>query len=118
MARVLVNAGKLSAKTAERLGEAVTRMPALITALEAAVRRLNHGTADAQAELLPALRDRQHPYHNALREAGPITVLDLEEAKSVTRSTLDTSTTIIVATRQAFQWRKRNAARCTSPAAR
>jgi ABC-type transporter Mla subunit MlaD len=46
-----------SAKTAERLGDAVTRMPALITALEAAVRRLNHGTADAQAELLPALRD-------------------------------------------------------------
>lgn len=46
-----------SAKTAERLGDAVTRMPALITALEAAVRRLNNGTADAQAELLPALRD-------------------------------------------------------------
>ncbi|HQN40783.1 MAG TPA: hypothetical protein PK724_01560, partial [Pseudomonadales bacterium] len=39
----------------------------------------------------------------ALREAGPITVLDLEEAKSVTRATLDTSTTVIVATRQAFQ---------------
>jgi type III restriction enzyme len=38
-----------------------------------------------------------------LREAGPITVMDLEEAKSVTRATLDTSTTIIVATRQAFQ---------------
>lgn len=52
---------------------------------------------------LRALRDRQHPYHTALREAGPITVLDLEEAKSVTRATLDTSTTIIVATRQAFQ---------------
>jgi len=30
-------------------------------------------------------------------------VLDLEDAKSVTRATLDTSTTIIVATRQAFQ---------------
>ena len=54
-------------------------------------------------QTLRALRDRQHPYHNALREAGPITVLDLEEAKSVTRATLDTSTTIIVATRQAFQ---------------
>jgi type III restriction enzyme len=38
-----------------------------------------------------------------LREAGPITVLDLDEAKSVTRATLDTSTTVIVATRQAFQ---------------
>lgn len=54
-------------------------------------------------QTLRALHDRHHPYHTALREAGPITVLDLEEAKSVTRSTLDTSTTVIVATRQAFQ---------------
>jgi type III restriction enzyme len=54
-------------------------------------------------QTLRALRDRQHPYHAALREAGPITVIDLEEAKSVTRATLDTSTTVIVATRQAFQ---------------
>lgn len=54
-------------------------------------------------QTLRALRDRQHPYHTALRETGPITVLDLEEAKSVTHATLDTSTTIIVATRQAFQ---------------
>ena len=54
-------------------------------------------------QTLRALRDRHHPYHTALREAGPITVMDLDEAKSVTRATLDTSTTIIVATRQAFQ---------------
>lgn len=54
-------------------------------------------------QTLRALRDRQHPYHTALREAGPITVMDLEEAKSVNRATLDTSTVIIVATRQAFQ---------------
>ena len=54
-------------------------------------------------QTLKGLKDRNHPYHAALREAGPITVLDLEEAKSVTRATLDTSTTIIVATRQAFQ---------------
>lgn len=54
-------------------------------------------------QTLRALRDRLHPYHTALREAGPVTVLDLDEAKSVTRATLDTSTTIIVATRQAFQ---------------
>ena len=54
-------------------------------------------------QTLRALRDRLHPYHTALREAGPITVMDLGEAKSVTRATLDTSTTIIVATRQAFQ---------------
>lgn len=54
-------------------------------------------------QTLRALRDRLHPYHTALREAGPVTVMDLDEAKSVTRATLDTSTTVIVATRQAFQ---------------
>ena len=54
-------------------------------------------------QTLRALRDRRHPYHVALREAGPVTVLDLDEAKSLTRATLDTSTTVIVATRQAFQ---------------
>lgn len=54
-------------------------------------------------QTIKALKDRSHPYHAALRETGPITVLDLEEAKSVTRATLDTSTTVIVATRQAFQ---------------
>lgn len=54
-------------------------------------------------QTIRALKDRSHPYHAALREAGPVTVLDLEEAKSVTRATLDTSTTVIVATRQAFQ---------------
>lgn len=54
-------------------------------------------------QTLKALKDRFHPYHQALCEAGPITVLDLDEAKSVTRATLDTSTTVIVTTRQAFQ---------------
>lgn len=54
-------------------------------------------------QTIKALKDRSHPYHAALREVGPITVLDLEEAKSVTRATLDTSTTVIIATRQAFQ---------------
>jgi type III restriction enzyme len=54
-------------------------------------------------QTLKAFEDRQHPYHGALREAGPITVMDLEEAKGVARTTLDTSTTLIVATRQAFQ---------------
>ena len=54
-------------------------------------------------QTIKALRNPAHPYHAALREAGPVTVLDLEEAKSVTRATLDSSTTIIVATRQAFQ---------------
>ncbi len=54
-------------------------------------------------QTIKALKDRSHPYHAALLDAGQITVLDLEEAKSVTRATLDTSTTVIVATRQAFQ---------------
>lgn len=54
-------------------------------------------------QTLKALRDRLHPNHGALREAGPITVMDLDEAKNATRATLDTSTTIIVATRQALQ---------------
>ena len=54
-------------------------------------------------QTLKALRDRNHPYAAALREAGPVTVLDLEEAKNVTRATLETSTAVIVATRQAFQ---------------
>ena len=54
-------------------------------------------------QTLKALRDRHHPYAAALREAGPMTVLDLEEAKNVTRATLETSTVVIVATRQAFQ---------------
>ena len=34
-----------------------------------------------------ALRDRLHPYHTARRETGAITVLDLNEANSVTRTT-------------------------------
>ena len=54
-------------------------------------------------QTLKGLQDRNHPYHTALRDAGPVTVMSLDEAKSVTRATLDTSTTIIVATRQAFQ---------------
>jgi len=54
-------------------------------------------------QTLKALKERDHPYHQALQDAGSITVLDLEEAKNVTRATLETSTTVIVTTRQAFQ---------------
>ena len=46
-----------TAKSAERLSEVITRLPALVNSLETAVRRVNNGTADAQSELLPALRD-------------------------------------------------------------
>ena len=54
-------------------------------------------------QTLKALKNRHHPYYQALKEAGPLTVLDLDEAKHVTRATMDTSTTVIVTTRQAFQ---------------
>ncbi|RKX45135.1 MAG: restriction endonuclease subunit R [Verrucomicrobia bacterium] len=54
-------------------------------------------------QTLAGLRRIDHPYHAALREAGPVTVINLDEAKALTRSTLETSTVIIVATRQAFQ---------------
>jgi type III restriction enzyme len=54
-------------------------------------------------QTLRGLKDRHHPLHAALREAGPVTVLDLNDAKALTRATLDTSTVVIVATRQAFQ---------------
>jgi type III restriction enzyme len=54
-------------------------------------------------QTLSGLRNLEHPYHAALREAGPVTVIDLDEAKALTRSTLETGTVVIVATRQAFQ---------------
>lgn len=54
-------------------------------------------------QTLRGLKDRNHPLNAALREAGPVTVLDLAEARGLTRATLDTSTVVIVATRQAFQ---------------
>ncbi len=54
-------------------------------------------------QTLRGLKDRAHPLYAALQEAGPVTVLDLPEASALTRATLDTSTVVIVATRQAFQ---------------
>ena len=53
-------------------------------------------------QTLKALRQTDHPYHHALREAGAVTVMDLDEAKAITRATLDTSTVVIVSTVQAF----------------
>lgn len=50
-----------------------------------------------------ALKNREHPYHQDLREAGPVTVIDLVEARSITRATMETSTVVIVATVQAFR---------------
>ena len=57
-------------------------------------------------QTLNALKTLDHPYHLALREAGQVSVMDLEGAKNLNRSTLETSTVVIVATRQAFQVEK------------
>ena len=57
-------------------------------------------------QTLAGLCGMDHPYHAALREAGPVTVIDLDGAKALNRSMLETSTVVIVATRQAFQVEK------------
>lgn len=57
-------------------------------------------------QTLAGLKNREHPLNAALAEAGPVSVHSLDEAKSVTRATLDTSTVVIVSTRQAFQVEK------------
>lgn len=55
-------------------------------------------------QTLKALKDRQHPYRRAIESTlGSVTILDSSEALYVTRPTLDTSTTIIVSTIQAFR---------------
>ena len=48
-------------------------------------------------QTLRGLKSRQHPLYAALREAGPVTLLDQSEARALTRATLDTSTVVIVA---------------------
>jgi type III restriction enzyme len=53
-------------------------------------------------QTLKQLKDRNTPLHAALAEAGAVTVVDLEGARTLTRATLDTSTVVIVATVQAF----------------
>ena len=55
-------------------------------------------------QTLKALKNRQHPYRQAVEfEAGSLSVLDIEDARYVTRATLDADTTIIVSTMQAFR---------------
>jgi type III restriction enzyme len=53
--------------------------------------------------LVPSNPIKDQTLNAALCKAGAVSVLSLDEAKSVTPATLNTSTTIIVATRQAFQ---------------
>jgi len=55
-------------------------------------------------QTLKALRDRKHPYRQALESTlGAVTVMDVSEALYVQRATLDAETTLIVATMQAFR---------------
>jgi ABC-type transporter Mla subunit MlaD len=56
-----------STQAAERLAAATAKLPPLITALEATVRRANAGAADVQADLVPVLRDARAAAAN-LRE--------------------------------------------------
>lgn len=58
-------------------------------------------------QTLKALRDRSHPYRQALSaEMGALEVLDVGEALNLQPGTLSSSTTIIVATMQAFRVEK------------
>lgn len=55
-------------------------------------------------QTLRALKDVQHPYRQALEATtGSVSVLDIGEALYIQRPTLDTETTIIVSTMQAFR---------------
>ncbi len=55
-------------------------------------------------QTLNALKDRKHPYRQALESTvGSVTVLDLAEAFSLQRATLDSDTTIIVSNIQTFR---------------
>ncbi len=56
-------------------------------------------------QTLRGLRDREHAYHRALREAlgVPVEVLTVEEALSVNRSMLSSSAVIVVTTIQSYR---------------
>lgn len=55
-------------------------------------------------QTLDALKNRQHPYRQAVEaEVGAVAVLGVTEALYLNRATLDTATTIIVSTIQAFR---------------
>lgn len=55
-------------------------------------------------QTINALKDRAHPYRKALDATmGSVEVMSIQDALYVQRSTLDTETTIIVSTMQAFR---------------
>jgi len=57
-------------------------------------------TDTIKGQTLAALRNREHPYRQALDSAvrGPVQVLELAEAFEISRAALDGATTIIVST--------------------
>jgi type III restriction enzyme len=57
-----------------------------------------------RSQTLATLRDRRHPYRQALEQYfGAVTVLDVDEARTLQRATLEGGATILVATMQAFR---------------
>ena len=55
-------------------------------------------------QTLEALKDKSHPYRQALDSTlGSVTAISVQEALYVQRATLNTDTTVIVATMQAFR---------------
>jgi type III restriction enzyme len=56
-------------------------------------------------QTLTALRDRQHPYRQALDDAfgGNVEVFDIDEALNITRASLDGATCVVVATLAALR---------------
>ena len=56
-------------------------------------------------QTIKSLRKKDHPYRLSLEKAaaGPVTILDIQEALYVTRGTLDGSTTVIVSTIQSLR---------------
>ncbi|NBB75145.1 MAG: DEAD/DEAH box helicase family protein, partial [Bacteroidetes bacterium] len=56
-------------------------------------------------QTLDALKNPKHPYRRALEQEAPggVRVMSVEEALEVNRATLDTKTTVIVSTMQAFR---------------
>ena len=62
-------------------------------------------TYTSREQTLKALRDRSHPYRQALQQSlgGPVTVMDLSEALYVQRGTLDGETCVIVSTLAALR---------------
>ena len=61
-------------------------------------------TNTIREQTLKALRDRNHPYRQALQQSlGGVTVMDLSEALYVQRGTLDGETSVIVSTLAALR---------------